>query len=132
MLLLYPGELYRLLGASSFLSKVNKSTHLPHQKTYIVYSFACILKKYYSLITEQRWQFIHALTCICKIFTALLFFLYLQGKSSYTLINTVYMYIVIVALFHDKRNHIVGVMVNLLDSSAVDHGFEPLSLQAKD
>jgi hypothetical protein len=42
------------------------------------------------------------------------------------------MYIVIVALFHDKRNHIVGVMVNLLDSSAVDHGFEPLSLQAKD
>jgi hypothetical protein len=35
-------------------------------------------------------------------------------------------------LYLDKDDHIVGVMVSVLVSSAVDHGFEPHSGQTKD
>ena len=34
-------------------------------------------------------------------------------------------------LYLDKDDHIVGVMVSMLVSSAVDHGFEPRSGQTK-
>jgi hypothetical protein len=35
-------------------------------------------------------------------------------------------------MIHDKPDCIGGVMVSMLDSSAVDHGFEPRSGQTKD